>query len=233
MSTKFIIMTVIAIILLYALYKIITSNYTTLGSMQNANNETLIPAASMPKTIPNTSAFSMWFYVRDWTCQTNASSVKPKNIISIKNAQASNLFSVSLGNCVNEVNVKVKCTTTTAAAGVDSTCSVGDFPLQKWVHLIVSVNGRALDVYVDGKLVKTCVLEGVPKFSDASQIVLGGGFEGFITNVKFKKDVIAPQEAWDMYSEGYGGNPFGDMLNKYKVKLSFVVDNIEQTSVST
>jgi hypothetical protein len=201
--------------------------------MQNANNSTTVPSSALPRNIPTSSSFSTWFFVRDWTCQSGGGTSTPKNILAVKNSQGSNLFSITLGSCSNELNVNVLCGTTASPGGVISTCSVSDFPLQKWVNVIVSLNGRAVDIFVDGKLVKTCVLDGVPKLSDTSQIILGGGFEGFLTNMKYKKDVISPQEAWDIYSEGYGGSPFGDLLNKYKIKLSFIVDNIEQTSVST
>jgi hypothetical protein len=86
--------------------------------------------------------------------------------------------------------------------------------------------------------VKSCVVDGGSKLGETTSIVLGDESKrtndvGFITNVKLKSSPIAPQEAWDIYSQGFGGSPWSDILNKYKVKLSFIVDNQEQTSVST
>jgi hypothetical protein len=74
--------------------------------------------------------------------------------------------------------------------------------------------------------------------NETDTIVLGDASKktddvGFITNVKLKAASIAPQEAWDIYSQGFGGSPWSDLLNKYKVKMSFIVDNQEQASVST
>jgi hypothetical protein len=117
-------------------------------------------------------------------------------------------------------------------------CEVSEFPLQKWVNLVISFNGSAMDVYVDGKLVKSCVVNLGSKLNETDTIVLGDASKktddvGFITNVKLKAAPIAPQEAWDIYSQGFGGSPWSDLLNKYKVKLSFIVDNQEQASVST
>ena len=115
-------------------------------------------------------------------------------------------------------------------------CEISDFPLQKWVNLIISFNGSAMDVYVDGKLVKSCVVNTGSRIQETQSIVLGAETTddvGFITNVKLKAAPIAPQEAWDIYSQGFGGSPWSDLLNKYKVKLSFIVDNQEQVSVST
>ena len=94
-----------------------------------------------------------------------------------------------------------------------------------------------MDVYVDGKLVKSCVVNLGSKLGNTQSIVLGDDRSkediGFITNVKLKSSPIAPQEAWDIYSQGFGGSPWSDLLNKYKVKLSFIVDNQESVSVST
>ena len=119
-------------------------------------------------------------------------------------------------------------------------CEIAEFPLQKWVNLIISFNGSAMDVYVDGKLVKSCVVNQGSRLQETQSIVLGDDNDavktadvGFITNVKLKAAPIAPQEAWDIYSQGFGGSPWSDLLNKYKVKLSFIVDNQEQASVST
>jgi hypothetical protein len=43
-------------------------------------------------------------------------------------------------------------------------------PVQKWVNLIISVYGRSLDVYIDGKLAKTCLLPGVANVNNKSDI---------------------------------------------------------------
>ena len=106
------------------------------------------------------------------------------------------------------------------------------------MNLIISFNGSAMDVYVDGKLLKSCVVNQGSRLNQTDMIILGDDTKkaqdvGFITNVKLKAAPIAPQEAWDIYSQGFGGSPWSDLLNKYKVKLSFIVDNQEQASVST
>ena len=47
---------------------------------------------------------------------------------------------------------------------VDSeTCDIQNFPLQKWVCLNISLRSNVLDIFMDGSLVKSCILEGYPK----------------------------------------------------------------------
>jgi len=41
-------------------------------------------------------------------------------------------------------------------------CVVDNISIQKWVNIIVSLYNLTLDIYIDGKLVRTCILPGVP-----------------------------------------------------------------------
>ena len=111
-------------------------------------------------------------------------------------------------------------------------CNVENIPLQKWVNLIISLNNESLDVYLDGKLVRTCVLEGVPKISTNAPVELTpeGGFDGFTSKFQFIPTPLNPQEAYNIYKAGYGGGGLGSSFNKYKVKVSYLVDNKEKSS---
>ena len=156
-------------------------------------------------------------------------------VIVFKNID-STIFQVQFKESTNTIQIFPR--SESASDGLE--CEITDFPLQKWVNLIISFNGSAMDVYVDGKLVKSCVVDSGSRLADTKTIILGDESKrpptddvGFITNVKLKSSSIAPQEAWDIYSQGFGGSPWSDLLNKYKVKLSFIVDNQEQTSIST
>jgi hypothetical protein len=158
--------------------------------------------------------------------------VSDAKVIEFQNATGAPIFLVKFKSNTNTIQIFPTSGTTSS-----NDCDIADFPLQKWVNLIVSFNGSAMDVYVDGKLVKSCVVNNGSKLGETQKITLGDSTKiedvGFITNVKLKASPIAPQEAWDIYSQGFGGSPWSDLLNKYKVKLSFIVDNQEQTSVST
>ena len=84
-----------------------------------------------------------------------------------------------------------------SANSVTHQCVVKNFPLQKWVNLIVSVYGRTLDIYIDGKLVRTCILPGVAKVNAKANIVVtpNGGFNGWTSNFKYWAHASNPQEA--------------------------------------
>ena len=228
MNSKLVLAVIVILLLLYVIFKALTTNYTTLGSMQKWTNKTTLTGGNLPNSFKANSSVSVWFYIKDW-----ANSANIINFCSDAGATTV-IFKAYLKDNTNTVVIQPKSSTANV-----TNCEISEFPLQKWVNLIISFNGSAMDVYVDGKLVKSCVVNMGSEFAKTQSIVLGGDSTssgkdiGFITNVKLKASPIAPQEAWDIYSQGFGGSPWSDLLNKYKVKLSFIVDNQEQTSVST
>jgi hypothetical protein len=230
MNSKLVLAVVVILLLLYVIFKALTTNYTTLGTMQKWSNKTTLQGSNLPNSFKANSAVSVWFYIKKW--------VNGAKIISFHKdtapAQVNTLFLAVFKKDTNTIQIFPR----SGSSDPNVDCEVADFPLQKWVNLIVSFNGSAMDVYVDGKLMKSCVVNMGSRLGETQSIVLGDEITlpndvGFITNVKLKAAPIAPQEAWDIYSQGFGGSPWSDLLNKYKVKLSFIVDNQEQASVST
>jgi hypothetical protein len=224
MNSKLVLAIIVILLLLYVIFKAITTNYTTLGNMQKWATETTLKGTNLPNSFKANTAISIWFYIKTW--------VGGARLIEMLKDTTS-LFKVQFKATTNTIQIFPR--SGDPKTGED--CEIAEFPLQKWVNLIISFNGSAMDVYVDGKLVKSCVVNNGSKIYETNTIILGDKTKiedvGFITNVKLKALPIAPQEAWDIYSEGFGGSPWSDLLNKYKVKLSFIVDNQEQTSVST
>ena len=112
-------------------------------------------------------------------------------------------------------------------------CQIKNFPLQKWVNLTVSVYGRTLDVYIDGKLVKTCILDGISKIGKEQDLLvtLDGGFKGWTSNITYMPQACNPQEAYNIYKRGYGLSWFNQLFNKYRFKFSFLKDNVETGSI--
>lgn len=229
MNSKLVLAVIVILLLLYVIFKALTTNYSTLGTMQKWSNVTTLTGSNLPSSFKANSAISVWFYIKKWVSGTDL--VQFYRTPSATAAVAADkIFRVLFKNDTNTIQIRPK--------GDDTNlCEIAEFPLQKWVNLIISFNGAAMDVYVDGKLVKSCVVNSGSRIGETQSIVLGYADAtndvGFITNVKLKASPIAPQEAWDIYSQGFGGSPWSDLLNKYKVKLSFIVDNQEQVSVST
>jgi len=116
------------------------------------------------------------------------------------------------------------------------TCTVKNVPIQKWVNIIVSFNNRTLDIYMNGKLVKTCYMPNVGQISASDDVVIsptGKTFSGMTSKFKFWNTSMDPQKAWYTYSDGFApGLGLASFFNKYKFKMAVLENNIETTSVT-
>jgi hypothetical protein len=141
---------------------------------------------------------------------------------------------VVLGAIENSVSVSVGCypglnqqPTNKQGRTVVNTCTVNNIPIQRWVNLIVSVYGRTLDIYVDGKLVKTCLLPGVANVNNSASVYIspGGGFDGWTTKFQYFPNPLNPQEVYNIYSKGFSQYTLGGLVgfyNPYQVKVSLL-----------
>lgn len=82
-------------------------------------------------------------------------------------------------------------------------CMVEAFPLQKWVHVVVSQYNQVLDIYIDGKLSSSCVLPGFPDVvQDDLVIAPEDGFSGKITKVVYLNSAVSADDAYSLYADG-------------------------------
>ena len=226
---------VVAIVLLYIIWQYLTDSYTQIGNMQKGSIKTTLPASTLPpNNNPSNFSISLWFYVTNWSCGTVAKDMFKIKGGSTGDSGTTDNFVIKLGACQNDLDVVTK--VNASGSLIDSVCHVSNIPIQRWVCLIVSIYGRTLDIYLDGKLVRTCVLPSVSvalaNQNQLTNIEIGGGFDGFITSIRYKAQPVNPQEAWNTYTDGYGGSMLQDVLNKYKLKLSFMVDDVEKQALT-
>ena len=242
MDLKLILIGVIVVIILYLLWQYLFVSSTVLLSFSKANVANRLPTGSLSKNPSGNYSFSVWVYVTDWSVNPN----QIKNVLSVTTGGASNpkyLFYISLDAVVNNLLIYALPSGELGNGNgnlqppPEPSCRISNFPLQSWVNIGVSVYNRAIDVYMDGKLVRTCPLINVAAPISGTDIVTTGGdnpggdmikqygFSGFIASVTYSSNPISPHEAWDTYSKGYNGSTWGGLLNKYKLQFVFLKDN--------
>ena len=233
---KTVLIVLAVLVVLYVILNVFFKKSTDLTGMHKTSDKIEVIEAS---TIPNSDnssnyTYSMWFYVDDWEQNFG----QRKHLMERKNDDGEMSPGVYLGAMENDIIIKVSCYKTNQSTGVvgkqsiEHTCTVKNFPLQSWVNLIISMYGRTLDVYIDGKLVRTCVLPGVAKpDNNANIVVLGGAkFSGYIANFQYWDEASNPQQAYSIYKSGFGGSWLSNLFNKYRIKVSFLEDNKEKAS---
>jgi hypothetical protein len=157
-----------------------------------------------------------WMYIKDWDYKFG----KEKIILQRLDSSNPSIISprISLHPTDNSLNVTVGIypagsggasssspapSNSTSTNGDSYTCTVENVPLQSWFAVSVTVFQRNLDVYINGQLVKSCVLPGVPKPAVGDlQIGPDGGFSGSVCNVHVYPNMIAPSDARSFHASG-------------------------------
>ena len=241
-NLKKLLLIAIVVVVLYLVYTYVflDSTSNTLYSGGNAKNEKLIPASKIPGNKNSVDfTYSLWIYIKDWQYRYG----EKKVIFTRQKAGESDHYTeVSLAGSTNTLNVSMATGNGLCGSGGTNCHSVGieNIPIQRWVHIMVSTNNRAVDTYIDGKLVKTTVLPSPPYTTGQKEAPIKvspksggkGGFEGEISKFRYISRTVNPREAYEIYREGPGGNWLSSAVNAYKLKLAFMKDDEEVTSFS-
>ena len=249
---KIILCVVIFVILIFLYYWIFNdAGKKTLFRLKDANTSQPIDAKAnvLPSSI---FSWSFWVYVKEYTTKFSEN----KDIILITNgATPKKNLSIYLEKNVN--NLVVTLATGNGTAPTYESTKVERFPIQKWTHVLVSHRNRAVDVYIDGKIVKSTVFANPyvtptdsqtitvnPTPNEVTQVANNGdelrnviesnknaGYNGFLATMQYFARAVQPEEAYAIYKAGYnGGNWLSDLFNKYRLKIAFMEDSNEINS---
>jgi len=89
----------------------------------------------------------------------------------------------------------------------DPPCDIPSIDLQKWVQITLALNNKTSDVYIDGKLARSCVLPSFYRVSKSNlklKVCDYGGFGGYVSNVSAYNSALNPEEVWQLYMKGPG-----------------------------
>ena len=191
---------------------------TLVSSIPDASVSSVVKATSAPLSSGGEGGYGMqwWMFIKDW----NYGYGKDKQILSRADPTNNQILnpSVALHPTDNSLRVTVSVfpddsggssKTQPAPAGHSGStddvfvCEVPNLPLQDWFSVSMTVFGRNLDIYIDGKLVKSCLLPGVPKPASGDITLAGnGGFSGSLCNFNHYSRMLTPADASSFYSAG-------------------------------
>jgi len=187
-------------------------------SYHDATTSATIQGNRAPLSAERDGGYGMqwWMYVKDW----NYGYGKPKSVVKRPDSTNSAVMNphISLHPTDNSLQVSVSVYPATeggagkaqpAPAGHSGStddvfvCEVPNIPLQTWFSVSVTVFGRNMDIYIDGKLVKSCFLSGVPKPAVGDiQLTPNGGFSGRMCNFYHYPKMLTPADALSFWSAG-------------------------------
>jgi hypothetical protein len=254
MSPLNIVIIIIIIIFIYMFLRYVFNDPYTIQNLQNGQTATTINASSLAtngSNVPSSNfAYSIWFYINDFNYRYGEPKVIYGRMGALSTEGNGSIDGISgldpcpavvLGAIENNLQVSVGCypginqqPTTPGGKTVVHTCSVANVPIQKWVNLVVSVYGRTMDLYIDGKLVRTCLLPGVANINNNANIYVtpAGGFNGWTSKFQYYPNSLNPQEVYNIYVKGYGSNIFSNLFGTYQIQFSLIENGTTQSSVT-
>ena len=221
---------ILVLVVLFLVVKYVFNSGGTSG-LEEAATETTISHGDLAQTSSVNSAYALWFYVKDW----NENYGNTKVLMTRLDGNNDGL-KVSLGTFENKMDVDISYHDTDSSSITSHTCTVYNIPIQTWNSLVISIEQKSVDIYLNGKLSKSCLIPGVPSIASDSDVVItpkpaSQQFSGFTSRFKYYSTPVDPQTAWNIYRSGYTGDyGFSNYFSKYNVKFTLLQNNVEEGS---
>ena len=224
MNYTIILLVVVVVVLIFILRTKVFKSSSNISDKVALSNENTILASTIEKPTSYRFAYGIWIYMNRWnTIALNSPDSYP---------QTNNIFKrgdeIQLYLDQNKPTLFFYVKTDQASPIVVTT----NFPIQKWVYFVANVDGQYVDLYLNGKLVKSVKLTSMlSQPSDTIPITTGGGLDGFAAKFKHWPHPLTPKDVWSNYMNGNGGNSLSKMFSSYGVDVALVKDNVEQKSI--
>lgn len=227
MNPTVVILGAILLVVIYVLYTVISEKGKSVvkkAYLNEANASISYNTLKNPKS--SRFCFSSWVYIEELKNGTDAIT----NLFRVENdfdgtvttAEENIFFSLY---CNDKASLYYKIRTEDDLVENEI---MTNFPLQKWVCVMVSVDNKIVDLYIDGKLVRSQQLSDQPKqTTDAYMIKFGTDVKGYLAKLERYTEPMDPGTAWSKYMEGNGGNYFSRLLSSYGARFTLTKDELD------
>lgn len=257
---KYIVMGIMILLVLYLAYYLYTSYQNKknnepifISDPMKATKAMTIQSEQVPISINgNEYGYSFWMFIDDWNYKFD----HPKCVL-YRGTFDCDHANPSIWLYPRENKLMVRCETYSNTSnsgmyanntktlnprkdpsllGVNKSCDIDNIPLQTWVHVCVSLWNRTLDVYINGKLTRSCILDGVAKLNNGNLYVTQyGGYSGYISKLQFYNYALTPEKIYNIYKKGpYPGvwwwNNFTNTLPKVNASVTVTSGDGDNTN---
>lgn len=181
--------------------------------IHDAKDYKKISSGSIPGSAQgNEYNINFWMYINDYIYRIGS----PKHVLSKGEMQDINNAnpSVTLLSNTNTLRVQVGLQSALGDGGCAGEvsdpgtlepdyCDVENIPLQRWLCMNISLSNNVIEIFINGELHKSCNLRGFPRQTDGHlHICNNGGFNGFISNLKYSNKALSVSEIKKIYNSG-------------------------------
>ena len=141
-------------------------------------------------------------YVESFTSQDEFTTEEPETVrenFASAGCESTNTLDVETMKKLFDTPVAVPCSDSTLPG-----CDAPQYDLQRWTHVAVVLSGKITDVYMNGKLARSCIGKSYFKVDTNSQVnVLNyKTFNGKLADLHTYTVALNPAQIYDMYTKG-------------------------------
>lgn len=223
MNTVVIILGVLLIIVLYLSFFVFTGTQSLTAKVDLGSQQAPILSKEISNPGSVRYSFEAWVYVYQFE---NGG----KYLFSRAGTTTGKNIGLKLGSTAPELILEYTSVNSAGTKEASSLIISNNFPIQSWAHVIVSVDNNYIDVYMNGKLVKSIQATLEPPS-------VGSSIEYGLTKAYLAKFVrntypVDPQTAWDHYNVGNGiSGSMSSLLGNYGATIVFNKDSAEYSKL--
>lgn len=215
--------TILVVLIMYMLFQSYFDGKQSLVSQTKLDKMSQIDADKVSK--PNASIFSygIWVHIGQW--KNNGNGDGDDQTLFERDTELEVYFT-------SKAELKIK-TLQDSSGNWSDIVVTSNFPIQKWVHIGIVVDNKIMDVYLDGKMVKSVQLQETISPED-NKITYGSASaiasDTHIAEHKRMTYALDPKGMWDLYMEGNGMNGLLQAAGDMNVNLSILKDGVESST---
>jgi hypothetical protein len=217
MNYTLVILGIVLLLVIYILYKVLDEKSRRVASKMD------LKVSNQSVAVENTGkADSARYYISTWIYVNNLPD-SDTTIYKLENSSTKYLELLLTSSAV----LKYKIMDTQPREQTYTIMS--NFPLQKWVNIIISVDNDTVDLYIDGKLIRSHKVEkGIQQIEKTgTNIIFGSPVDAYLAKMERQPNAMDPTNAWNKYMEGNGGNYFSKMFANYGGNFTLTKDDLD------
>ena len=225
MNTAVIILGVLLIVVTYLVFFVFTGSQSLTAKVDLGSLQTSITSDKISDPGSVRYSFESWVYVYQFD------GTGGKYLFSRTGTTPGKNIGLRFDANTPTLNLEYISISPTNGSKVSKTLVVyNNFPIQTWTHVIVSVDNNYIDVYMNGKLVKS-INESLEAPSTSSSIDYGTP-KAYLAKFVRNTYPIDPQTAFDHYSSGNGeSSSIKSMIGNYGATIVFNKDAAEYSKI--
>ena len=230
MNYTVIILICVVLLLIYLLYKYISSTQNMAKGLVSLSSAPSVPISKLNNPNSINYYYEFWTFINALPASSVASTTYT-NIVS----RAGDL-GVWLGSDNTLVLANTNSSGSITPNGILFTI-INPFPLQKWVYVAINVVNHStsantlVECYINGKLVTTQPNQTMANSPSGGLNIGQSGVNGYITHLLRVPQNIDATTVWNHYVKGNGISGVTNFFSQYHIDMNVTKDQVLQRNV--